>query len=76
MPGFKQHLLYLGHSISEEGIQQLLDKTMAITNDTEPRYIDELCQFLGLTQYYGRIIPLSPDISKLFNKLLRKDTKF
>ena len=36
----------------------------------------EFCQFLGLTGYYGRFIPLFTDITKLLNKLTQKGTKF
>ena len=38
---FKQHSHYLEHLISEEDIQLLLDKIMAITNLAEPKNTDE-----------------------------------
>ena len=71
---FKQHLHYLGHLISEHGIQPLLDKIMAITNLAEPKNIDEL-HFLGINGYYRGFILLFADI-KTLNKVFRKDTKF
>ena len=73
---FKEHLYYLGHITSEQGIQQLPEKVIAITNSKEPNSMDEFCHFLGLTSYYRWFIPLFADITKPLNKLLRKNTKF
>ena len=39
---FKQHLPFLGHLISEQGIQPLLDKILTITNLAVPKNTDEL----------------------------------
>ena len=73
---FKQHLNYLGHVISEQGIQPLLDKILAIKSLVKPTNIDELDHFLRITGYYRKFIPLFADILKSFNKLLKKDAKF
>ena len=42
----------------------------------EPSNIDELYYFLGLTDYYRKIVPLVAIITKPLNKLPRKNTKF
>ena len=55
---------------TEQGIQLLLEKLIAITNLREPNNMDELCHFPGLTSYYRRFIPLFADITKPLNKLL------
>ena len=73
---FKRNLHYLGHLILEKDIQQQCDKIIAIKNLSEPKSVDELHHFLGLTGYYRKFVPLFPDIMKPLNKLLGKDTKF
>ena len=60
--------------ISEDGIQPLLHKIISIKNLSEPKNIDELHLFLGLTGYYRKFKPLFADITKCLNKLLKKDT--
>ena len=45
----KHHLLYLGHFISKQGIQALLEKINAVANLKEPNNVNELHHFLGLT---------------------------
>ena len=64
MPVLKQHLYHLGYLISEQGIQPLPDKITANTNLAEPKNIDELHHFLGLTSYYRRFKPPFADITK------------
>ena len=75
MPIFKQHLHYLGHLISEKGIQLLPDKILRITNLALPKDVDEPHHFLGLTGFYRKSIPLYTDRTKPLNNLLQKDTK-
>ena len=75
MPFFKQHVHYLGHLISEQGIQPVWDKISPITNLTAPKNVDEFLHFLGLSGYYRKFILLFTDITKPPNKLLWKDTK-
>ena len=72
----KRHLHYLGQLISEHGIQLILEEASAIKRLKEPSNIDELHDFLSLTGYYRKFIPLFTDITKLLNKFLKKDTKF
>ena len=73
---FKQHIQCLGHLISKQGIQLLLEKVTAIQKLKEPNNIDELCHFLGFTGYYRKFIQVFADVTKPLNKLLIKDTKF
>ena len=49
---FKQHLHYPRYLISEQGIQPLLKKIIAIEKLKEPNNTDELHHFPGLTCYY------------------------
>ena len=69
---FKQHLNYLWHFITKQGIQSLPEKLIAITNLKEPNSMDELCHFLGLIRYNRRFIPLFSAITKPLHKLLKR----
>ena len=72
----KMHLHYIGHLISDHGIQLLPEKVSATEKLKEPSNIDELHHCLGLTGYYRKFIPLFADVTKPLNKLLRKGIKF
>ena len=72
---FKKHLHYLGHLISEQGIQPLLEKVTAIEKLREPSDKNELHPFLGIIGYYRKYIIFFANITKPLNKLLKKDTK-
>ena len=48
----KVHTEYLGHLISEKGIESMPDKVAAIKEMPEPRNPKEIKQFLGLVEYY------------------------
>lgn len=47
---------YLGHNDSKEGIQTLQDKGDAITNAPAPTNVSELKSFLGMINYYQKIL--------------------
>ena len=64
----------MGYLISEQGIQILPEKFIAIEKLKESSDIDEHHHFLGITGYYRKFIPLFSDKTKPLNKLLRKDT--
>ena len=53
----KLHIEYLGHLISENGIEPMLDKLFAIKEMPAPRSPKEIKQFLGLVGYYQKFIP-------------------
>ena len=48
----KLHIVYLGHLISENGIELMPDKLSAIKEMPAPRSQKEIKQFLGLVGYY------------------------
>ena len=72
----KKYLHCLGHLISEQGIQPLVEKDSATEKLKEPSNIDELHHFLGLTGYYRKFIPLFADITKPLNKFLKRTLNF
>ena len=68
------HIEYLGHLISEKGIEPMPDKLSAIKEMPAPRNPKEIKQFLGLVGYYQKFIPRFSDIAKLLTRLTRHDT--
>ena len=73
---FKKHIQYLGHLLSEEGIQPLPEKLESISKMPTPKNQKEVKQFLGLIGYYRKFVPRFADISRVLNKLTRKDEEF
>ena len=72
----KLHIEYLGHLISESGIEPMLDKLSAIKEMPAPRSPKEIKQFLGLVGYYRKSIPRFSDVAKPLMRLTRHDTLF
>ena len=60
----KLHIEYLGHLISEKGIEPMPDKLTAIKEMPAPRSPKEIKQFMGLVGYYRKFIPRFSDIAK------------
>ena len=48
---------YLGHSVSEKGIQPTSEKVRAIREGPQPQDVSQLHSFLGMLNYYGKFIP-------------------
>ena len=53
--GMKE-MLYLGHIISEKGVQVDMEKIRAIRDWPTPKTVIELRGFLGLCTYYQRYV--------------------
>ena len=73
---FKSEIHYLGHLISDKGIQPLPEKLDTIRNMPYPRTPKEIKQFLGLTGYYRKFVPCFSEISRPLAKLAAKDKQF
>ena len=54
---FQRRVAFLGHVLSEAGIEVQEDKVAAVRDWTTPRNLSELRSFLGLCSYYRRFIP-------------------
>ena len=72
----KLHIEYLGHLISDSGIEPMPDKLSAIKDMPAPRSLKEIQQFLGLVGYYRKFIPRFSDVAKPLARLTRHDTLF
>ena len=73
---FKKHIQYLGHLISDEGIQPLPEKLESIAKMPIPKNAKQVKQFFGLVGYYRKFVPRFADISRILTNLTRKDQEF
>ena len=63
---------YLGHKISDEGLQPTEGKIRAIAEVPEPQNVSQLKAFLGMLNYYAKFLPnISSRLAPLY-KLLQK----
>ena len=63
----KEHIQYLGHIISGDGITPVPEKIDSIQTMPRPYNPKEVKQFLGLVGYYHKFIPHFADLCKLRN---------
>ena len=72
---FRQdHVKYLGHRISKEGVSPHPDKIRAIQDLLPPENVSELRRVMGMINYLGRYMENLADITKPMNMLLKNDT--
>lgn len=67
---------FLGHRLSEKGIEPIRDKMLAIKSFRPPETIDELSGFLGLVNWVGKFIPDLATSAYPLRTLTRKGTPF
>jgi hypothetical protein len=72
----KTSVEYLGHVISDQGIQVDPKKVESIVNWPVPKDVSALRSFLGLANYYRRFIQDYAKYTEPLNKLLRKDSEY
>ncbi len=68
--------MYLGHKISEEGVQALADKIRAIEEMERPNNKKELQSYLGLINYYAKFLPNISTVLVPLYQLLKKVLSF
>lgn len=73
---FKSSLELLGYIISDKGISMCNDKVSVILNWPIPKSVNELQQFLGLSNFYRRFIKNFADVAKPLHNLTKKNTPF
>ena len=67
---------FLGHVISARGVEVDPKKIEAVTKWENPKDVNEVHSFLGLTGYYRRFVQGFSIIAGPMTRLLRKDVKF
>ena len=71
-----RNVKYLGHIISEKGLEPDPEKVKCVLTADPPRSKSELRSFLGLTNYYGKFCPDLATVCAPLNQLLRADADF
>ena len=72
----RKEVVFLGHKISEHGVEPDTRKVEAITNFPTPKTAKQLKSFLGLVGYYRKFIPQFSKIATPLHQLLKKDAKY
>ena len=67
---FKKRIHYLGHIVSDKGIETDPKKIEAIVKWPGPRTVHEVRKFLGFTNYYRKFVYKYAQIARPLNKLI------
>ena len=73
---FARRVKYLGHVVSDEGVEADEDKVAAIRDWPTPRCKRDVQAFLGTCGYYRRFIPRYSEISRPLTQVAARDTAF
>ena len=73
---FQRRVAFLGHVISEAGIEVQADKASTVQDWPTPRNLTELRSFVGLCSYYRRFIDKFADVAAPLHQLQRKGVPF
>ena len=73
---FQRRVDFLGHVLTESGIEVQPEKIAAVQNWPTPRNLTELRSFVGLCSYYRRFISGFADIAAPLHALTRKNAHF
>ena len=69
-------IMYLGHTISAEGVAPSPEKVRALKSAPPPANVGELQSFIGTATYVGKFIPKFSELMAPLYKLLKKDSKW
>ncbi|XP_053698782.1 uncharacterized protein K02A2.6-like [Sabethes cyaneus] len=72
----KRSVVFMGHTLSENGILPTEEKVSAIQSFRRPQNATELRSFLGLANYVGRFIPNLSTVTAPLRAMTTKGTKF
>ena len=72
----KPKIQYLGYTLSAEGISTGQDKTKVIRETEMPTTLNKVQQFLGLCNYFRRMVNNYSSISKPLSDLTTKEAKY
>ena len=73
---FRKQVNFLGHVVSERGIECDPSKIEALREWKAPTTLTELRAYLGFVGYYRKFIPSFATVAEPLNDLLRKDVEF
>lgn len=73
---FVDKVKYLGHEISQNGVQARKEKLQALLKAPKPENISQLRAYLGLVNYYRKFAPNLSNLLAPLYKLTKKDAKF
>jgi len=73
---FKEHIKFLGHVVSQHGIEPQQDKIEAIRNWPRPQCIRDVRAFYGLASYYRRFVKGFASIAEPLTRLTQKNVRF
>ena len=69
-------VLFLGHIVSQDGIQPNPEMTQAVCEFLRPRNVKDVRGFVGLASYYSRFAKNFASIATPLTRLTRKNTPF
>ena len=69
-------VVYLGYTITKEGLLPTTTKVDAIAKAPAPKDITQLRSYLGLLNFYRKFIPRAATMLEPLNRLLKADTKW
>ena len=73
---FRQHVPFLGHIVSRDGIQADPAKTSAVRQYPVPKSVTQVKSFLGLCSYYRRYVCDFAAIARPLHQLTEKTKEF
>ena len=73
---FQTKVMFLGHVVSQDGIECDPDKTTAIADWPKPMNIQEVRTLCGLASYYRTFVPGFANIARPLHDLTRKNAVF
>ncbi|XBJ14402.1 hypothetical protein VPH35_006448 [Triticum aestivum] len=72
----QQHINYLGHHISDQGVSTLTEHVQSVQKWKQPTTVKQLRGFLGLAGYYRKFVRNFGVLSRPLNDLLKKNAVF
>ena len=73
---FKCEVVYLGHTLSKDGVNTESAKTERISNWPTPKSLTEVRSFLGLANYYRNFVKNFSDLAYPLTRLTEKNIPF